>query len=38
MTMDIMGIKKEELVDGIELGGVAAFLGEADQSGTTLFI
>ncbi|MFH0880209.1 MAG: FAD-dependent oxidoreductase [Lentisphaerota bacterium] len=38
MTMDIMGIRREELVDGIELGGVAAFLGEADKSGTTLFI
>ena len=38
MTMDIMGITKEELLDGVELGGVAAFLGEADRAGTTLFI
>ncbi|HHY39845.1 MAG TPA: FAD-dependent oxidoreductase [Syntrophaceticus sp.] len=38
MTMDIMGIKKEELIDGVEIGGVATFLNAADQSGTTLFI
>jgi NADPH-dependent 2,4-dienoyl-CoA reductase/sulfur reductase-like enzyme/peroxiredoxin family protein/rhodanese-related sulfurtransferase/TusA-related sulfurtransferase len=38
MSMDVMGLKKEELIDGIEIGGVAAFLGEADRSGTTLFI
>lgn len=38
MSMDVMGLKREELIDGIEIGGVAAFLGEADRSGTTLFI
>ena len=38
MTMDIMGIKKEELIDGVEIGGVATFLNAADKSGTTLFI
>lgn len=38
MTMDIMGIKKEELIDGIEEGGVAAFLEDADHSNMTLFI
>ncbi len=38
MSMDVMGIKKEELIDGVEIGGVAAFLGEASESGTTLFI
>lgn len=38
MSMDVMGIRKEELLDGVELGGVAAFLGEAAESGTTLFI
>jgi peroxiredoxin family protein len=38
MTMDVMGIKQEELIEGVELGGVATFLGEADQSGTTLFV
>ena len=38
MSMDVMGIRQEELIDGVELGGVAAFLGEAAESGTTLFI
>ena len=38
MSMDVMGIKPEELVDGIELGGVGAFLGEADESNVTMFI
>jgi len=38
MSMDVMGLKKEELIDGIELGGVAAFLGDADKSNMTLFI
>ena len=38
MSMDVMGIRQEELINGIELGGVAAFLGEAEESGTTLFI
>lgn len=38
MTMEIMGIKEEELIDGVEIGGVATFLNAADNSGTTLFI
>jgi NADPH-dependent 2,4-dienoyl-CoA reductase/sulfur reductase-like enzyme/peroxiredoxin family protein/rhodanese-related sulfurtransferase len=38
MSMDVMGIKPEELIDGVEYGGVGAFLGEADQSNMTLFI
>jgi NADPH-dependent 2,4-dienoyl-CoA reductase/sulfur reductase-like enzyme/peroxiredoxin family protein/rhodanese-related sulfurtransferase/TusA-related sulfurtransferase len=38
MSMDVMGIKKEELIDGVEIGGVATFLGEAYNSGATLFI
>lgn len=38
MSMDVMGIHKEELVDGIEVGGVATFLGDATKSRATLFI
>lgn len=38
MSMEVMGIKPEELLDGVEFGGVGAFLGEADQSRMTLFI
>ena len=37
-SMDIMGIHKEELIDGIELGGVATFLGTGEQSDMSLFI
>ncbi|BEV73731.1 FAD-dependent oxidoreductase [Paludibacterium sp. THUN1379] len=38
MSMDVMGIRHEELIDGVELGGVATFLGEASESATSLFI
>lgn len=38
MSMDVMGITKEELVDGIGLGGVATFLGDAARSKVALFI
>ena len=38
MSMDLMGIKKEELIDGVEFGGVAAYLGEANDSKINLFI
>jgi peroxiredoxin family protein len=33
-----MGIKKEELIDGIEIGGVAAYLAAAETADTNLFI
>ena len=38
MSMDIMGIHKEELLDGVELGGVATFLGAGEESDMSLFI
>lgn len=38
MSMDVMGIKPEELIDGVEIGGVATFLGSAETSDTNLFI
>jgi len=38
MSMDVMGIKKDELIDGMEIGGVATFLAESDKSSATLFI
>ncbi|MGQ9463751.1 MAG: DsrE/DsrF/DrsH-like family protein [Candidatus Fervidibacter sp.] len=38
MSMDVLGIKREELWDGIEVGGVATFLAEAAKSKATLFI
>lgn len=38
MSMDAMGVAKEELIDGLEYGGVAAYMAEASQSRVTLFI
>jgi len=38
MSMDVMGIKKEELIDGVELGGVGAYLADAEESNVNLFI
>ena len=38
MSMDAMGVRKEELEDGLEYGGVAAYLADAVQSRVTLFI
>lgn len=38
MSMDVMGIHKEELIEGIEVGGVATFLGEVARSKVSLFI
>ena len=38
MSMDIMGIRKEEIVDGVDFAGVATYLAESDQAGVTLFI
>ena len=38
MSMDVMGVDKAELFDGIELGGVAAFMGEASRARVSLFI
>jgi peroxiredoxin family protein len=38
MSMDVMGIRAEELIDGVELGGVGAYLGDAEESNVNLFI
>lgn len=38
MTMDLMGIKKEELIDGVEEGGVAMYVEHLSRSGANLFI
>jgi peroxiredoxin family protein len=36
MTMDVMGIKREELIDGIEIGGAATFLNYASENAISL--
>ncbi|MFX3624826.1 MAG: DsrE/DsrF/DrsH-like family protein [Ectobacillus sp.] len=36
MTMDVMGIEKEHLVDGVEVGGAVTFLTYAEDADITL--
>lgn len=38
MSMDVMGLRRDELIDGVEVAGVGAYLGEAADSKVTLFI
>ncbi|MEG2290142.1 MAG: CoA-disulfide reductase [Clostridium sp.] len=38
MSMDLMGIKREELIPEIEIGGVATYLASTEDSGLNLFI
>ncbi|HBV99440.1 MAG: hypothetical protein JL50_13095 [Peptococcaceae bacterium BICA1-7] len=38
MSMDVMGITREELIDGVDFAGVATYLGEADEANVNLFI
>ena len=38
MSMDVMGIHPEELIDGVEIGGVGTYLGDAEESDVNLFI
>ncbi|RKN81925.1 DsrE/DsrF/DrsH-like family protein [Paenibacillus ginsengarvi] len=38
MTMDLLGLQKEELLDGIEYAGVATYLGDATDAKVNLFI
>jgi peroxiredoxin family protein len=38
MSMNVMGLRKEELLDGVKLAGVATALATASESKTSLFI
>ena len=38
LSMDILGFKEEEMIDGLEYAGVASYLGEADEANVNLFI
>ncbi|WP_203362700.1 FAD-dependent oxidoreductase [Bacillus sp. REN10] len=38
MSMDVMGIQEHELIDGVQIGGVASYLGQAEDSNVNLFI
>lgn len=38
MSMDVMGIKEDELIDGVEIGGVAKYITESNNANSNLFI
>ncbi|WP_106449749.1 CoA-disulfide reductase [Trichococcus alkaliphilus] len=38
MSMDIMGIKEEEIIAGVDFGGVAAYIGDTMDANLNLFI
>ncbi|OMC86584.1 hypothetical protein BK128_11020 [Viridibacillus sp. FSL H7-0596] len=38
MTMDLLGLQQEELIDGIHYAGVAAYLADAEDGNVNLFI
>jgi peroxiredoxin family protein len=38
MTMDLLGLQKEELIDGLEYAGVGAYLADAEEGNVNLFI
>jgi peroxiredoxin family protein len=38
MSRELLGVNDDELIDGLETGGVATFMGDAAQSKVTLFI
>ncbi|WP_423801761.1 DsrE/DsrF/DrsH-like family protein [Neobacillus sp. SAB-20_R2A] len=38
MTMDLLGLQQEELLESIEYAGVAAYLADAEEGNVNLFI
>ena len=38
MSMDVMGVKREELLDEVSIGGVATYMSRADGANVNLFI
>jgi peroxiredoxin family protein len=38
MTMDLMGVKQDELIDGVEVCGAASFLEYASEANVSLFV
>jgi peroxiredoxin family protein len=37
-SLDVLGLKPEELIDGLEYVGVSSYLAEADEANVNLFI
>lgn len=38
MSMDMMGVQREELIDGVTVGGVATYMERAENANVNLFI
>lgn len=38
MSMDVMGVKREELLDNVTIGGVTTYMERAEQANVNLFI
>ena len=38
MSMDVMGVRREELLDEVALGGVASYLDRTEEANLNLFI
>ena len=38
MSMDVMGVRQEELMDNVTLGGVASYLDRTEEANLNLFI
>ena len=38
MSMDVMGVAREELLDEVTVGGVATYMSRAEQANVNLFI
>ena len=38
MSMDVMGVKREELLENVTIGGVATYMNRADEANINLFI
>ena len=38
MSMDVMGLRHDELIDGVDVGGVGTYLSAADEANVNLFI
>ena len=38
MSLDVLGFRREDLIDGVEIGGAATFIQDASESTVTLFV
>jgi len=36
--MDVMGVKREELLENVTIGGVATYMNRADEANINLFV